>query len=173
MFNSDELKSQLERHQKEEKDLQAALDILKLHGSMGPIVAEVRNVLAQYDDDSVSMHTPIAYFRSFDRLRDLIQDQPKEMEVGCSTKDGLLNIHPKSQTCEMCSIPMMEFSRNYEALWEHTKNGGQAVIKFFEKGKEHTELIGWPTGIVPKENLTWEFFLQNCESTSTQFALIP
>src|SRR5271154_4938397 len=29
-------------------------------------------------------------------------------KVGCETKDGLLNVHPVDETCEVCSDPAIE-----------------------------------------------------------------
>lgn len=63
---------------KSEAELQAAIFILRYPSMANEIREAIDDVLKEYDDHSVVMFTPIAYFKKFDRLRELSNKFPKE-----------------------------------------------------------------------------------------------
>ncbi len=58
---------------KDEAELEAAIFILRYPSIAAEVREAIEEVLKEYNDQTVVLHTPIAYFKKFDRLNRLIK----------------------------------------------------------------------------------------------------
>lgn len=101
----------------DENDVRAC-DDCHLHGTALRIreaVAEIKRLKAELTALQAAPLAQLALYAAW--MQPPVPPVGEPRRVGCERQDGLLNIHPESETCEVCVTAVVEANR-HPAEWD-------------------------------------------------------